>query len=120
MEPFVLLEIARGPVHGYEIARAIGALGFRRAAEDPSVLYKLLRTFEEEGLATSDWAIADSGPPKRVYALTSKGHEHLARRADDLERQQKRITWFLEELTKWKRKAARTSGVTKRKEKRDE
>ena len=120
MEPFVLLEIARGPAHGYEIARAVGALGFRRAAEDPSVLYKLLRTFEEEGLATSDWAIADSGPPKRVYALTSKGHEYLARRADDLERQQKRIASFLEEFTKWKRKAARTSGSSKRKEKRDE
>ena len=119
MEPFVLLEIARGPAHGYEIARAIGALGFRRAAEDPSVLYKLLRTFEEEGLATSDWAIADSGPPKRVYALTRKGHEYLAKRADDLERQRERIATFLEEFTKWKRKAARTGSKPERREKRD-
>jgi DNA-binding PadR family transcriptional regulator len=120
MEPFVLLEIARGPAHGYEIARAIGALGFRRAAEDPSVLYKLLRAFEEEGLATSDWAIADSGPPKRVYELTSKGHEYLAQRADDLERQQARIASFLEAFTKWKRKSTRAGTGMKRKEKRDE
>ena len=49
MEPFVLLQIASGPVHGYEVAQSIGALGFRRAAEDPSILYKLLRTFEDEG-----------------------------------------------------------------------
>jgi PadR family transcriptional regulator, regulatory protein PadR len=119
MEPFVLLEIARGPAHGYEIARAIGALGFRRAAEDPSVLYKLLRTFEEEGLATSDWAIADAGPPRRVYSLTSKGREYLAQRADDLERQQKRIEVFLDEFAKWKRKAARLGSVTKRRETRD-
>ena len=118
MEPFVLLQIASGPVHGYEVAQAIGALGFRRAAEDPSVLYKLLRTFEEEGIATSEWAIAESGPPRRVYQLTSKGHEYLARRADDLERQQKRIEVFLERFAKMKRKGA--GQTTRRREKHDE
>lgn len=120
MEPFVLLEIARGPAHGYQIARAIGEIGFRRAAEDPSVLYKLLRTFEDEGLAKSDWAIADSGPPRRVYELTNKGQEYLATRADDLERQQSRIALFLDEFAKWKRKSTRAGQGTKRREKRDE
>ncbi len=118
IEPFVLLQIASGPVHGYEVAQAIGALGFRRAAEDPSVLYKLLRTFEEEGIATSEWAIAESGPPRRVYQLTSKGHEYLARRADDLERQKKRIEVFLERFAKMKRKGA--GQTPKRREKHDE
>jgi PadR family transcriptional regulator PadR len=117
MEPFVLLQIASGPVHGYEVAQVIGALGFRRVAEDPSVLYKLLRTFEEEGLATSEWAIAESGPPRRMYQLTSKGHEYLATRADDMERQKKRIEVFLERFAKMKRKSGRT---TKRMEKHDE
>jgi PadR family transcriptional regulator PadR len=120
MVPFVLLQIAHGPAHGYEIARTIGTLGFRRAAEDPSILYKLLRTFEEEGIVTSDWAIAESGPPRRVYELTSKGHEYLAERADDLERQHARITLFREQFAKWKRKSARTGQTTKRREKRDE
>jgi PadR family transcriptional regulator PadR len=118
MEPFVLLQIASGPMHGYEVAQAIGALGFRRAAEDPSVLYKLLRTFEEDGLVTSEWAIAESGPPRRVYQLTSKGHEYLATRADDMERQKKRIELFLVRFAKMTRKGA-THG-TKRREKRDE
>jgi PadR family transcriptional regulator PadR len=120
MEPFVLLEIARGPAHGYEIARAIGALGFRRAAEDPSVLYKLLRAFEEEGLATSDWAIADSGPPRRVYQLTPKGREYLAQRADDMVRQKARTELFLDEFAKLKRKSTRAEQTTKRRESRDE
>ncbi len=120
MEPFVLLRIANGPAHGYEIAQAIGALGFRRAAEDPSVLYKLLRTFEEEGLATSEWAIAESGPPRRVYQLTTKGHEYLAQRADDMERQKARIGLFLEQFAKLKRDSARAGHTTKRREKRDE
>jgi DNA-binding PadR family transcriptional regulator len=121
MEPFVLLQIAQGPAHGYDIARTIGALGFRRAAEDPSVLYKLLRTFEDEGMVTSDWAIAEAGAPRRIYELTTKGHEYLAQRADDLERQQARIALFLEQFAKWKRKSARAAGKPpSRKEKRHE
>lgn len=118
MVPFVLLQIANGPVHGYEIAQAIGALGFRRAAEDPSVLYKLLRTFEDDGIATSEWDIAEAGPPRRVYALTAKGQEYLAERADDLERQRARIEVFFEHFAKWKRrKASRAAVATKRTEK---
>jgi PadR family transcriptional regulator len=116
MEPFVLLQIASGPVHGYEVAQAIGALGFRRAAEDPSVLYKLLRTFEDEGLATSEWDIGESGPPRRVYRLTGKGHEYLAQRAEDMVRQRARIEVFLDRFAKLKRK--RSGDTTKRKDTR--
>jgi PadR family transcriptional regulator PadR len=108
MEPFVLLQIAGEPAHGYEIAQAVAALGFRRAAEDPSVLYKLLRTFEEEDLAESEWAIGDSGPPRRVYRLTAKGVEYLATRAADLERQGARIALFLERYAAWNRKKGRS------------
>jgi PadR family transcriptional regulator PadR len=120
MEPFALLQIANSPAHGYEIAQAIGALGFRRAAADPSVLYKLLRTFEDEGLATSEWAIAESGPPRRVYRLTTKGREYLARRADDMERQQARIALFLDGFARLRRRPSRAAPATKRKEKRHE
>ena len=120
MEPFVLLQVAHGPAHGYEIAQAMGEFGFRRVAEDPSALYKLLRLFEEEGIVTSEWAIADSGPPRRVYELTSKGHEYLAQRADDMQRQKARIGVFLDRFAKMKRKATRGGTTTKGREKRDE
>jgi hypothetical protein len=49
MEPFVLLRVAEGPAHGYELAQSIAALGFRRAADDPSVVYKVLRGLEDRG-----------------------------------------------------------------------
>jgi PadR family transcriptional regulator PadR len=110
MEPFVLLHIASAPAHGYEIAHAIGELGFRRAAEDPSILYKLLRTFEEEGLTASEWATAESGPARRVYRLTRKGEEYLTTRAGDLERQRARIDLFLERYRKLKRRGIGLAG----------
>jgi DNA-binding PadR family transcriptional regulator len=119
MEPFVLLALADGPVHGYELAQAIGALGFRRAAEDPSVLYKLLRAFETEGLAASTWTEGDGGPPRRAYTLTPAGEEYLHGRASDLKRQAKRIAAFSARYETWTKRATRrtrNSGSTTRAE----
>ncbi len=96
MEPFVLLRLAEGPAHGYELAQSISALGFRRAAEDPSVLYKLLRALDADGLTRSSWADGEGGPPRRVYTLTNAGMEYLHTRASDLRRQAKRIAAFLD------------------------
>lgn len=105
MEPFVLLALADGPVHGYELAQAIGALGFRRAAEDPSVLYKLLRAFEAEGLAASTWTDGAGGPPRRTYTLTRAGEAYLHGRAADLRRQSERIAAFVARYETWTRRA---------------
>lgn len=96
MEPFVLLILADGPAHGYELAQAIAALGFRRAADDPSVLYKLLRGLEHDGYLTSEWGVARAGPPPRRYRLTRAGRGYLDERAAGLERQARRIQVFLD------------------------
>ncbi|MDQ6855019.1 MAG: helix-turn-helix transcriptional regulator [Actinomycetota bacterium] len=97
MEPFVLLSLAQGgPAHGYELAQSMAALGFRRAADDASVVYKLLRGLEDRGFLTSEWGAAAGGPPPRIYRLTATGRAYLDERAVDLERQAKRIKVFLE------------------------
>jgi poly-beta-hydroxybutyrate-responsive repressor len=118
MEPFVLLALADGPTHGYELAQAIASVGFRRASEDPSLLYKVLRGFEAEGLAESSWADGDAGPPRRMYTLTRSGEEYLHTRAGDLRRQAKRIETFVERYEAWakriKRRAPRSRGGAER------
>jgi PadR family transcriptional regulator len=107
MEPFVLLSLADGPVHGYELAQAIASVGFRRAADDPSLLYKLLRALEAEGFATSTWADGEGGPPRRMYTLTSAGEDYLHARAADLRRQAQRIATFTERYQAWTKRAPR-------------
>jgi len=107
MEPFVLLALAGGPVHGYELAQTIASAGFRRAAEDPSLLYKLLRALESEGFATSTWADGEGGPPRRLYTLTPAGEDYLHARAADLRRQAQRIATFTERYQAWTRRARR-------------
>jgi len=107
MEPFVLLSLAEGPAHGYELAQTIARLGFRRAAEDPSVLYKLLRGLQDRGYLTSEWGAAGAGPPPRTYRLTRSGRAYLDERASDLERQAGRINVFLDRYDRLRRGRAK-------------
>jgi DNA-binding PadR family transcriptional regulator len=115
IEPFLLLELARGEAHGYELAQAVAALGFRRASEDPSILYKLLRGFEEDGLAESHWKTPSSGPARRMYRLTPAGRRYLDERVIDLQKQADRIASFLDQYKKLLRSRAKsTSRVMER------
>lgn len=94
MEPFVLLALAAGPTYGYDLAQMLSTLGFRRAAEDPSVVYKLLHTLEERRFLRSTWAASSDGPARHSYALTETGEAYLHNRAADLERQAQRLEQF--------------------------
>src|SRR5260370_22076270 len=87
MEPFVLLALATGPTYGYDLAQMLSTLGFRRAAADPSVVYKLLRTLEKRSSLRSTWQASADRPARRSYQLTDAGSAHLHERAAGLERQ---------------------------------
>jgi DNA-binding PadR family transcriptional regulator len=44
----------------------------------PRVVYRTLRSMEENGWITSDWDDQETqGPPRRVYSLTDLGNEAL-------------------------------------------
>jgi PadR family transcriptional regulator PadR len=94
MEPFILLRLAEAPAYGYQLHKLMDELGFRRAAEDPSRVYKVLHDLEALGYLTSSWSMGDSGPARRTYDLTPDGKAYLGDRAEDLGRQAKRIKYF--------------------------
>jgi PadR family transcriptional regulator, regulatory protein PadR len=96
MVPFVLLALTNAPTHGYVLANYLADLGFRRAAQDPSVVYRVLRQFAEDDMVTSAWTLGDDAPPGRVYRLTPAGEAYLHERATDLQRQAERIAVFLD------------------------
>lgn len=65
------------PSHGYELAQALAQFGMDQV--DASLVYRLLRQMEREGLIASEWQTdVSSGPARRVYHLTSLGESHLA------------------------------------------
>jgi len=75
LRPCLLLLLAEGTSHGYELLNQISALGLDRV--DPGGLYRCLRAMDEEGLVRSTWAPSTSGPARRTYELTDEGRDWL-------------------------------------------
>ena len=101
LRPCLLLLLREGDAHGYELAERLCAFGFDHS--DPGALYRTLRKLESDGLVVSGWERSDSGPKKRVYALTEAGIEDLDKRATDLAEGERRIDSFLDRYLKARR-----------------
>ncbi len=97
IEPFLLLELVRQPSYGYDLIRRLSDYGFRRATEEPGVVYKVLRSLEDQGCILSTWATQESGPARRYYEITPGGQQLLARRVTQLRRFQDRVNRLLRE-----------------------
>ncbi len=74
MRALVLLWVAAGPAHGYDLLERFRALDL---AIDPGGLYRGLRAMEHAGLLHSTWEPSPSGPDRRRYELTKGGEEQL-------------------------------------------
>lgn len=71
----LLVLLAEGHAHGYELLEQVGELGHRRV--DPGGLYRSLRSMEQEGLVRSWWTPSRSGPARRIYALSDEGRDWM-------------------------------------------
>lgn len=75
LRPCLLLLLAEGTSHGYELLDQVSTLGVDRV--DPGGLYRCLRAMDQEGLVRSSWEPSASGPARRTYELTDEGREWL-------------------------------------------
>ena len=75
LRPCLLLLLAEGTAHGYELLEQITELGMDRV--DPGGLYRCLRAMDEEGLVRSAWEPSAAGPARRTYTLTDDGFDWL-------------------------------------------
>jgi PadR family transcriptional regulator len=76
VEPVVLLLLAEGNAHGYDLLDRVGEL-IPGERVDMGNLYRLLRALEEDGLVRSEWDESLPGPAKRTYELTDEGRDLL-------------------------------------------
>lgn len=67
--------------YGYELAEAVRGYGLNI---DMAGVYRELRSMEQKDLLSSEWEPSDNGPDRRVYIVTSAGHEALAQAVADL------------------------------------
>ncbi|MDQ3714966.1 MAG: PadR family transcriptional regulator [Actinomycetota bacterium] len=82
LRPCLLLLVAEGTSHGYDLLDGVRALGLGRV--DPGGLYRCLRAMDEEGLVRSNWEPSSRGPARRTYILTEEGRDWLSAMAATL------------------------------------
>ncbi|MEM1127403.1 MAG: PadR family transcriptional regulator [Bacteroidota bacterium] len=78
LEPLMLSLLADGPKYGYEIIRRARHVSGGQIQWSNSKLYPLLHRLECEALVEAFWRPSESGPDRKYYRLTPKGHEALA------------------------------------------
>ena len=75
LKPCLLLLLAEGPSHGYELLEQVRRLGIKGA--EPGGLYRYLRAMEKEDIVSSWWEPSQAGPARRTYVLTESGRAAL-------------------------------------------
>jgi len=94
VEPALLAFLSHENLHGYGLLEKLAALGL--SSINPSMIYRILRDYEEIGLVQSSWdEEGTQGPPRRVYSLTEEGHLALERAAQSLRETVDRIDQIL-------------------------
>jgi transcriptional regulator len=77
LEALILKTLARGPSHGYAVARSIeDTTGDAFLIEDGS-LYPALYRLERKGWVEAEWGTSELGRRAKLYRLTDAGREQL-------------------------------------------
>ncbi len=97
IEPALLAFLNEEKMHGYGLLEKLEGIGL--TSINPSVVYRILREYEEIGLVESGWEDERTqGPPRRVYLLTEKGKEALIRAEASLQETADRIRKIIERI----------------------
>ncbi len=76
LEYCVLGLLEREERYGFELVRSLGAIDGMVTGE--GTLYPLLSRLQKDGRLASTWRDSDSGgPPRKYYAITTKGRRAL-------------------------------------------
>jgi PadR family transcriptional regulator PadR len=114
VEPALLLLLAEGPKHGYDLLERLPELTGDQRSVDLGNLYRVLRALEDDRLVRSEWHAELAGPAKRVYELTDQGRDVLASWADALAQARSELDAFLERLRRKEVTDARSSPTPSR------
>jgi len=100
--PALLLLLSEASSHGYELTEKYSEFGFTEADSDPGAVYRTLKLLESQGFVKSNWDIAEKGPAKKIYQITSEGLKLLSFWVNDIEERKKTFDLFLKRYSELK------------------
>jgi transcriptional regulator len=83
----ILKILARGPLHGYAIARRIKESSEEALEIEEGSLYPALNRMLVKGWLTAEWGVSENNRKARFYSLTPEGSkqlEHESRQFDKM------------------------------------
>ena len=90
LDLLLLAILAEGPAHGYAVIESLRVRSAGVFDLPEGTIYPALHRLESQGLLRSRWS-EDSARRKRVYQLTSKGRQALAKRQNEWQKFSKAI-----------------------------
>jgi PadR family transcriptional regulator, regulatory protein PadR len=82
LDLLLLAILAEGPAHGYAVIESLRNRSNGTFDLPEGTIYPALHRLENQGLLRSSW-LEDSPRRKRIYQLTPKGQQMLARRQEE-------------------------------------
>ena len=82
----ILKTLARGPLHGYAIARSIKESSSETLEVEEGSLYPALNRMLVKGWLTAEWGISDNNRKARFYNLTPEGRKQLEQESHEFNR----------------------------------
>jgi PadR family transcriptional regulator PadR len=82
LDLLLLAILADGPAHGYAVIESLRHRSGGTFDLPEGTIYPALHRLENQGLLRSNW-LEDSPRRKRIYQLTPKGQQMLARRQEE-------------------------------------
>ena len=82
----ILRTLARGPLHGYAIAKRIKESSDAALEIEEGSLYPALNRMLVKGWLTAEWGISDNNRKARFYSLTPAGRKQLDEETQQFDR----------------------------------
>ena len=94
LEYCVLALLREEERYGFDLVRALAAVDGMVTSE--GTIYPLLGRLRRDGLVSTTWEESPSGPPRRYYRLTPKGHKALGEFVEEWQRFRDAVDRFVE------------------------
>jgi PadR family transcriptional regulator PadR len=78
LDALILKTLAKGPRHGYAVARSIEDTSGDAVLVEEGSLYPALYRLERRGWVEAEWGTSELGRRAKLYRLTAAGREQLA------------------------------------------
>lgn len=91
LDMLILKALARGPLHGYEVAGWIKDVSDDALQVEEGSLYPALHRMERRGWIKAEWGTSEKNRKAKYYSLTGQGRKQLQTEASSWERLTKAI-----------------------------